>query len=166
MTREEALEAIHHPGGLPEDPERRQALEAWLKSDAELQRAYEEQSALFAVLDEWDDPSPSQDFDIRLREAVEVQSTGTLWSRWLEPLWTPQWAAALLAVVIAAASFLASVPTSPIDDPATKTAIALPSNEAGYTDADYVDEWDRALDDLDMLTEFEALAPEAVEGKS
>ena len=37
---------------------------------------------------------------------------------------------------------------------------------AGKPDAEYLDEWDRALEDLEMLEDFDALTPAASEGRS
>lgn len=162
MTREQALEWIHNPAGPPTDPLERRAFEAWLERDAELRAAYEEQAQLFAVLDEWDAPGPSDRFDEALYARIaEEERRPAGWRErllaWAAP--RPAWAAAAVAVALLLALAL---PRS--GDPGATPAVekaTLHQNEIEYYEA-----LDQALDDVDMLLDFEAFAPESAENRS
>ena len=156
MTREQALEAIHNPHGPPSDPQQEAALEAWLDRDPELRELRDQQAALFEALDDWKTPEPSASFDRHLYARIEAART-PWYAAWLPRTPAPRWAAAALAAVLLAGAWMALTPTADIDT-APKTAVA---------NDEYFDELDQALDDLEMLVDFDVLEPAAaVEGRS
>jgi len=162
MTREEALEKIHDPRG-PVDERERLALADWLERDAELRAVHEEQQALFAAMDAWeDDVEPSADFDRRLWARIEAEEARPTWAQtlgsWLS--W-PRAAWASCAVAAAVALMVWAGPQSQPVEPEPVTKVAL-SGE----DAEYLEELARALDDMEMLIEFDALSPAPVEDRS
>ncbi len=163
MTREEAVEAILSPKGPPTDPVEKRAFEQLLERDADLRRMQEQQSALFNALDDWTTPGPSAAFDGRMEALIEMErNREPRWLGFIRPVLTPRWAvAAALGTILAVAALVSQGPTPNHNDQATKTAVVLQPG-----DVDDVDEWDRALDDLEMLTEFDVLPPPAAEGKS
>jgi len=163
MTRDEALEAILSSKGVPTDSTEKRAFEDWLERDAELCQMHEQQSALFEVLDDWTTPEPTAAFDEHMEALVEAERAKVSgWRRFIEPLFAPRWAAAAaLATVLAIAALVSQNPVRDASDQATKTAVVI-----APADSDYVDEWDRALEDLEMLTEFDALTPAIIEDKS
>lgn len=169
MTREQAWEAVHNPNGPPKDPAERRAFEKWLDRDPELRELMEQQSALFEALDEWCAPEPSAEFDRVLAERVEAERARRGWLDSVRDavgkLSAPRWAAlGTCAAALAAALWLGPAPGSDVDQ-APKTAAALPPSPAA--DA-YFDELDQALDDLEMLVDFDVAVPAstAAEGRS
>ncbi len=159
MTREQALEAIYNPKGPPNDPEKRQAFEAWLERDEELRGIHEEQTALFGALAEWTAEEPSAGFNravyARIDASLRPRDRIAEWFRQsFEAALRPRWAAAgALAAALAVTVWVTRGPR-PEADRAPKTAVAI-----APADEEYFDELDRALDDLEMLVDFEALAP-------
>lgn len=163
MTREEALEKIHDPRG-PMDEQERLALADWLERDAELRAVHEEQTALFAAMDAWqDDVEPAADFDRRLRARIEAEQASPAWARTLGS-WV-SWPRAAWAGCAAAAALALMAWVGPQTQPVEPAPVAKAALSGG--DAEFVEELDRALDDMEMLMDFDALAPaEAVEDRS
>jgi anti-sigma-K factor RskA len=158
MTREEAFERIHDPRPAPLAPGEERSFELWLERDAELRALHEDQRALFAVMDAWqEDAAPLADFEARLRARIAAEPARPGWTRtlasWLSwpraAAWAGCAAAAMLAVMVWTA------PQEPAND-APPVVKAVLSSE----DAEYVQELDRALDDMEMLIDFDALAPD------
>ena len=160
MTREEVLERIIDPKGLPESAADQREIEAWLEKDAELRAAYESQQQLWASLELWTPAEPSASFDRQVYARIEAhEQQPRWWSSWVTG-WRPSLAVAALALALAAVNF--TVQRS-IEEPETKTAAATMSPE----DAEYLRALEGALDDVEMLVDFDALAPpEASEGRS
>lgn len=170
MTREEALEAVHNPNGPPQDPAQRRAFDAWLERDPDLRALMDQQTALFEALDEWSAPEPSANFDRALAARIEAEDARPGWReslrRSLTALSGPRWAAvAACAAALAVAVWLGPADqAAPSADPAPKTAVALPPAQPAEA---YFDEFDQALDDLEMLVDFDVAVPaEGPEGRS
>ncbi|MBI1354358.1 MAG: hypothetical protein GC160_08430 [Acidobacteria bacterium] len=162
MTREQALERIHDPRGLPRDAAERRALERWLDSDPELREQFEQQQSLFAVLDEWADPQPSQGFDAALyRRIAEEAESRTSWRQRLFGLLAPRFslATAALAAALALAVLWPHPEARMQPQPVEKAALS-------GDEVEYIEALDQALDDVDMLVDFDAFAPGAVEDRS
>jgi anti-sigma-K factor RskA len=164
MTREEALERIHDPLGPPPDPEEQRALEAWLEQDAELSAIHDGQRSLFAAMDGWqDDVEPSADFDRKLRARIEAETARPGWAAtlasWLS--WPrAAWASCAVAVLAAVAVWVGPQ-RPPVETQKVAKAEAMLSSE----DAEFLQGIDRALDDMEMLIDFDALAPAAPEDR-
>ena len=162
MTRDEALEAVFNPKGPPTDPQSRAAFDGWLERDEDLRTLYEEQSALFSALDEWAAPEPSAEFDAAMAQRIEAErDREPVWLSWINAALAPRWASAAALGAVLAAAWVWGPASSEGPAPAPKTAVALTP-----ADAEYLDEWDRALEDLDMLEEFDAFGSDALEGRS
>ena len=161
MTRDEAYEALHSPRGRPTDPERRRVLEEWMERDAELRALDEEQADLFDALDDWTAPDPSSGFDAAVYARIEQESR-PWYRRLFDAPAMPRWAAA--GALTAAAAVLLWVgqegPGQP--EPMLKASVETPAAD------EYYEELDRALDDLEMLADFDVLAApvETPEGRS
>ena len=158
MTREEAFERIHDPRPAPLAPEEERSFELWLERDAELRALHEDQRALFAAMDAWQgDAAPSAEFDARLRARIAAEPARPGWTRALAS-WLSWPRAAAWAGCAAAATLALMVWTAPQEipndaPPVTKAAL---SSE----DVEYMEELDRAIDDMEMLIDFDALAPD------
>jgi anti-sigma-K factor RskA len=166
MTRDEALERIHDPNGAPLAEDEQRAFEAWLERDAELRAIHDEQRALFAAMDAWTDGvEPSENFDQRLWARIEAEAarpswtqTLTSWLSWPRAAWAGCAVALLAAVAVWVGPRQQPVETQKV---AKVEAVAV-SGE----DAEFLQDLDRALDDMEMLKEFDALAPDtAPEGR-
>lgn len=162
MTRDQALELIHDPAGRPADADTRQALELWLERDSELRAIDAQQQELFGALDDWATPQPSECFDEALYARIEAEPVNaTGWLATLGRLLAPRPMAALAAC--AAAILLAvSIPTFE----APPEPVYVEKAAAGAEEVEYYEALDQALDDVEMLLEFEALAPGAEENRS
>lgn len=148
MTREQVEERILDPAGPPRPgtPER-EAFDAWLERDAELRERFELQREVFAAMDLWEAPEPSAGFDAALRDKLERKPfrAGIFGAR-------PWWAAAAVAAL---AAWLLWAPPERVRAPAPAEQVVS------------VDEVDQALEDLEMLVDFDALPVEAGgEGRS
>lgn len=162
MTREEALEKIHDPAGLPVDPVELRELEVWLKRDPALRVMHEQQQALFGALDCWDAPEPSQSFAASLYARIaEEERHPAGWAAWFRRLLQPRPAAAaaacLAALILALGLPTAETPIEPV---------LVEKAELGVDEAEYYEALDQALEDVDMLLEFDAFAPESGENRS
>ncbi len=162
MTREQVLERIIDPHGPPTDPAERRQFDTWLECDAELREAFEQQQALFGAMDGWRAAEPSMGFDRGVWgkiDADEARRTG--WRAWLIPSWKPAIAACLAAAAVLIGAFLwQPQPTTP--EPPQYAVKSVQTN-----DDEYIEDLDRALDDLEMLTDFDAfLVENAPAGRS
>jgi hypothetical protein len=112
--------------------------------DSRLQGQYEQQQRLWAALDFWEPVEPSPDFDRRLRARIEDLRASQPWYERFLPVLRLRFALALAGLVVVAASVLHQQP---------RTAIlpALADNPQ------MIEELDQALDDAEMLADFEAL---------
>ena len=167
MTREEVLERIIDPHGPPTDPAERREFDAWLERDAELRETYERQQALFGAMDEWSPAEPSMGFDRGVYAKIEAeQARRAGWRSWfsgsgLFGSWKPAMAAGLTATALLLGMFVWQ-PQQETPEPLQYAVKTPPMN-----DAEYLDEIDRALDDMEMLADFDAfLAESAPEGRS
>ena len=147
MTREKALEIITNPrGGPPEGTPAHRELMSFLESSPECKAAYREQQAVWESLDLWEEVEPSAGFDRRLFDEIEKQQTAGSWFARLAGNWRPSFAVGLAGLVLAAATVLHRQP-----DAAVNTALIVAE------DAEYAEELHRALDDIEMLAEFDLL---------
>lgn len=154
MTRDEVIETILNPGTGPPpgSPEHRELM-AYLESSPEFQALYEQQQALWETLDEWQAGEPSADFDRRLFERIEGLGARRTWlSGWWGGAFgnlRPSFALGLVALILAAATVL--------QQPSSTDTSAETAGVMNPEDAEYLEQIDRELDDIEMLVEFEAL---------
>jgi ferric-dicitrate binding protein FerR (iron transport regulator) len=158
MTREQVLDRILDPTGPPLDAARQREFDQWLEREPELKAVFEQQQALFETMDLWETAEPSESFDeavyARIRRDAEA---GPIWRRFLFASWKPS-----LAAAVAAAAVLIGVSAwdrQPVEQPAQ---VAVKS----AAEAEYYDEIDRALDDVEMLIDFDAFPQPSEPGRS
>lgn len=145
MTNERALEIITDPRGGPEpdSPEHREFI-TFLGRSPEYRRMYERQRAVWESLDAWDDIEPSAGFDRALR--AKIDQAARPWPQSWFAEFRPSFAAGLAALVIAAWAIVGQRPAAEPDKQA-----AADGNGA------YAQQIEIALDDLEMLAEFDVL---------
>jgi len=155
MTRDEAMDYVLNPDKAPAagSVEHGEFL-AFLDQSPEDRRLYDEQAKLFEALDDWQPVEPSAEFDSRLLERIHSQRSwyARLFGGATVELFNPGFAMAMVAMVLAAGLMIQQRPDG---DVAMKVAVANPL--AIDVDAEYFNELDRALDDMEMLADFDAL---------
>ncbi len=154
MTRERAIAIILRPGeGLPPGSAEHRELLAYLEQSPECRELYERQQALWQELDVWEPVDPSAGFDRRLWATLEA---GTPWWRRVFFGLGPGFAVALAGLFLVAATVVRQQ-SSRLADPAL--AVIEPAE-----DPQFYQRLDTALDDIEMLADFEVL-PLADENK-
>jgi hypothetical protein len=147
MTREKALEMITNPRGGPlEGTPAYRELMTYLESSPECRSAYVEQQAVWESLDLWEEVEPSAGFDRLFFDKIEEQQARVSWFARLVNNWRPSFAVGLAGLLLAAAAVLQRQPEA--------------AGNAGMMvaeDAEYAEELHRALDDIEMLAEFDLL---------
>lgn len=152
MTHEQALEIILNPRGSPPpgSPERRE-FEEYLRASPECRQLFEAQQAVWRAMDDWSAPEPSPAFDARLFAQIEAERGRRSWFERSMGGFRLPLAAALAGLLLAAGTVLRQqTPASP-EAPMT-VAVEPPESQ-------YVQQINRALDDLEMLADFAAPAP-------
>ena len=164
MTREQVLERILNPKGPPGALEDRQAFDAWLERDFELREMIEDQQELFSVMDEWRPAEPSLGFDRGVYDRIEAYEGKRNWfERWFGGF-RPAMAGAVAMLIVGVMTVLIQR-DQPVATP--EPAITLVSAEVSAEDEQYLREIDLALDDIEMLADFEAFPlNEAPQGRS
>ena len=157
MTREEAVELILKTGGgPPEGAPGRRELMAFLETCPETRALYERQRAAWDTLELWEPVEPSSHFDRRLRERVDELANREPW--YLRPFstWRPTFAAGLAALLIAAVGVVQQQP-----DAAAGRELAVVED-----DELYLEQLNRALDDIEMLADFDAIVDDPAQDES
>ena len=155
MTREQAIDLILRTGGQPPpiSDEHRELLK-FLEASPECRKLYDEQRATWRALDLWEPVEPSWGFDRRVRERLEELAPRQPWyTRWFAP-GQPSFAVGLAGLLLAAATVLYQ---PSLTRPASEFAAIHGEDEA------YLEEFNRALDDIEMLSRFE-IDPSALAG--
>ena len=156
MTREQVLDRILDPAGPPLDEAEQSQFEQWLEREPELKAMFEQQLALLETMDQWETAEPSAGFDeavyARIRRDAEP-----FWRRFLFASWKPSLVAGLTAaaVLIGVLAF----DQQPVEEPAQ---VAVKS----AAEAEYYQQFERALDDVEMLIEFDAFPESSEPGRS
>jgi len=152
MTREKAIDLIVRTGGSPPpDSDEFRELMEFLETSPECRKLYEEQRAAWRALDLWEPVEPSLGFDRRVKQRVEELSSSRRWyTGWLAP-WRPNFAVGLAGLLLVAGAVLHQPSLS---DRTPKVAVASGEDKA------YFDEFTRALDDIEMLSQMEIDPPE------
>ena len=147
MTREQAIDLILRTGGHPPpDSDEHRELLKFLDASPECRKLYEDQRATWQALDLWEPVEPSLGFDRRLQERVEELSASRTWfAGWLTP-WRPNFAVGVAGLLLVAATVFHQ---PSLTGPSPKVAAVSGEDEA------YLEEFNRALDDIEMLSEFE-----------
>jgi len=144
------------PTGPPLDEAEQSQFEQWLEREPELKAVFEQQLALFETMDQWETAEPSAGFD----EAVyaRIRRDGEpFWCRFLFASWKPALGAGLAAAAVLIGVF--AFDQQPVDEPAQ---VAVKS----AAEAEYYQQIERALDDVEMLIDFEAFPQSSEPGRS
>jgi hypothetical protein len=122
----------------------------FLAASPECRKLYESQRATWQALDLWEPVEPSLGFDRRVRERVEELTSRRPWfADWFTPL-QPSFAAGLAGLLLVAGTVLHQ---PPLTDPVPEVASISGEDEA------YLEEFNRALDDIEMLSQLEIDPP-------
>jgi hypothetical protein len=161
MDRETVIEMILDPGRRPEQgTAEHQAFFAYLETSPECRAMYEQQQAVWEALDLWEPAEPSVGFDRALYATIErgeANEPAGVWgwlgrpAEWLGGL-RPSLAAGLAALLLIAGTIVTYQPQRG-ESPVAMQRIESP-------ESDYVEQIDQALEDIEMLADFEALALE------
>lgn len=156
MTREQAIDLILRTGGhAPPNSDEHQELLKFLDASPACRKLYEDQRATWQALDLWEPIEPSLGFDRHVRERVEELSSSRPWfAGWFAP-WQPNLAVGLAGLLLVAATVFHQ---PSLTGPGPNVAAVSGEDEA------YLEEFNRALDDIEMLTEFE-IDPAALAGQ-
>ena len=160
MTHDEAIEIIlqTREGPAPGSAEYRELM-AYLDKSPECRALYEQQQALFEELDVWQPVEPSAGFDARV--LAKIEAANRPWWRGLFTELRPGFAVGLAMLLLVAGVVLRQEPADP-SEAAPKVAVIESGEEMQY-----FERLDSALDDLEMLVDFEVLPlPAAGEGRS
>ncbi len=155
MTREQAIDLILRTGGDPSpNTDEHRELMKFLAASPECRKLYQDQRAAWQALDLWEPVEPSMGFDRRVRERVEEPASRRPWfDGWFTPL-RPSFAAGLAGLLLVAGTVLHQ---PPLTDPVPKVASLSGEDEA------YLEEFNRALDDIEMLSQLEIDPPVSLE---
>ena len=152
MTREQAIDLILRNGGQPPSSDEHRELMQFLETSSECRKLYEEQQATWQALDLWEPIEPSLGFDRQVRAKVEELADRQPWYRRWFVVQRPSFAVGLAGLLLVAASVLHQ-PSLPGPD--------IHSAALSSDDEAYLEEFNRALDDIEMLAQFE-IDPEAL----
>ena len=153
MTREQALEIIMSPRGSPPagSVEHTEFLK-FLNKSPECRRLFEQQQAVWQSMDDWLAPEPSAGFDRRLLAQIEAEQGRVGWfGRMFGGFRVPLAATVALLLVAAATVIQRQEPAMP--EPGTAVTVLEPP-ESQYRESQYMEQINRALDDLEMLADF------------
>jgi hypothetical protein len=118
----------------------------FLSTSPEYQRLFEEQQAVWRSMDAWLAPEPSAGFDRRLLARIEAEQGRVGWfERLFGGLRVPLAATVAVLLVVAATVIQRQEPAMP---EAGVAGVLEPA------ESQYVEQINRALDDLEMLADF------------
>lgn len=158
MTREQVLDRILNPAGPPLNEAEQSQFDQWLEREPELQAMFERQLELFAAMDQWETAEPSAGFDeavyARIRRDAE---TPPFWRRLLFGSWKPALAAGLAAAAVLIGVYVSG--QQPVEAPAEVAAKSA-------AEAEYYEQIESALDDVEMLIDFDVFPQPSEPGRS
>jgi ferric-dicitrate binding protein FerR (iron transport regulator) len=147
MNRERAIEIILQSGeGPPAGSVEHREFMAYLEKSPECRELYEQQQMLWQELDVWEAVEPSRGFDRRLAAALEAD---TPWWRRAFLSLQPGFAVGLAGLLLVASAVVRQQ-SDRVADPSV--AVFEPAE-----DPQFYQRLDNALDDIEMLTDFEVL---------
>lgn len=159
MTREQVLDRILSSTGPPLNDADQAEFDRWIEDDAELQTMHEQQQMLSEAMDLWQVDDPSDTFDqavfARINEAVDEQPAW--WQRFFIASWKPALTAGFAAVALLVGVMLFDYDATPVESQVAVKAAP---------DAAYYEDIERALDDMEMLVDFDAFPEPASPGRS
>lgn len=158
MTREQALDRILNPAGPPLSEAEQSRFDQWLEREPELKAMFEQQLELLAAMDQWETAEPSEGFDeavyARIRQDAEAQPR---WRGLLFGSWKPALAAGLAAAAVVLGVYVFN------REPAAEPAQVAVKSAA---EAEYYQQMESALDDIEMLIDFDAFPQPPEPGRS
>lgn len=158
MTREQVVDRILNSTAPPLNDAEQLEFRRWLDQEPELRTLFEQQQALFRAMDLWESEAPSSNFDqavyARIKQDAEAQP---FWHKLLFASWKPA-----LAAGLAAAALLLGTLVFDFESTQEPTQVAVKS----APESEYYEEIERALDDMEMLVNFDAFPEPASPGRS
>jgi anti-sigma factor RsiW len=161
MDRETVIEMILDPGRRPmQGTAEQRAFLAYLETSPECRAMYEQQQAVWEALELWEPAEPSAGFDRALYATIErgeANRPAGVWgwlgrpAEWLGGL-RPSLAAGLAALLLLAGAI--------VDYQPQRGEGSVASQRSPLVETEYVEQIDQALDDIEMLVDFEALVLE------
>ena len=159
MTREEAVDLILKTGsGPPQGSPQHRELMQFLETCPETRALYQQQRAVWGELELWEPVEPSAQFDRRLREKVDELANREPWYLRTFATWRPTFAAGLAALLIAAVGVVQQRP-----DATVGTELAVVESAE---DEMYLEQLNRALDDIEMLADFDVVVDGSAQDES
>jgi hypothetical protein len=163
MDREKVIEMILDPGRRPAVGSAEHGVFlAQLENSPEYRAMYEQQQAVWEALDLWEPVEPSAGFDRGLYEKIERRparrASVSIWSwlslpaEWFATM-RPGLAAGLAALLLIAGAIVTYQPRRAAEQFAARGSIEI--------GPEYSEEIEQALDDIEMLADFEALVLQA-----
>ena len=134
------------------DPASAAVLERHIKACPACQEFQSAQQSLWSALDRWQPLPVSSDFDRRLYAVIDAEAVAPWWSR-LTPVLRSHWKPA----VSLAAVCLALIAVSLFQAPSTAPAPVEPASPVRI-EMVQMDQMERALEDLEMLRQFDLTA--------
>jgi ferric-dicitrate binding protein FerR (iron transport regulator) len=158
MTREQVVDRILNSTEPPMNEAEQLEFRRWLDQKPELRTLFEQQQALFRAMDLWESEAPPSNFDqavyARIKQDAEARS---FWHQLLFASWKPA-----LTAGLAAAALLLGTLVFDFESTQEPTQVAVKS----APEAEYYEEIERALDDMEMLVNFDAFPEPASPGRS
>jgi hypothetical protein len=158
MTREQVLDRILSSTGPPMNPAEQVEFDHWLDQEPELRTLQQQQQELFSAMDLWSAEEPSAHFDeavyARIEEDAQAQPA---WRKFFFASWKPAFAAGLAAAALLIGALLFDFEATP---GAAQVAVKA------QPEAEYYEDIERALDDMEMLVDFDAFPEPATPGRS
>ena len=121
-----------------------------METSPECRALYEQQKTVWQALDRWEPIEPSLDFNRRLYEKIEADAANRSWFAGLFPNLRPSFAVGLAGLLLAAGTVL-------YHQPGTETVPRKTAGIVAVDDSEYLDQIHTALDDIEMLADFDVL---------
>jgi anti-sigma-K factor RskA len=129
------------------DPARRAEIEHHVESCANCRELVEKQAKLWEMLDQWQTPAVSSNFDARLYARIAREEAGPAWKKWARRIFEPAAPVAIWKPAVSLAAACAVLATAlTVNTPQHQTT--TPQLRADQVDIEQVA---KALDDLDLL---------------
>ena len=158
MTREQVVDRILNSTAPPMNEAEQLEFRHWLDQEPELRTLFEQQQALFRAMDLWESEAPSSNFDQAVYARIEQDAEARpFWHQLLFASWKPA-----LTAGLAAAALLLGTLVFDFESTQEPTQVAVKS----APEAEYYEEIERALDDMEMLVNFDAFPESASPGRS
>lgn len=160
MDREKVIEMILDPASRPaQGSAEHQAFLAYLEKSPECRAMHEKQQAVWKALELWEPMEPSAGFDRGVYERIE-RSPAKFWDvrGWLS--WPAEWLGAARPSLAAGLAALLLIAGAIVICQPRRGANQVAAQQRPRIETESIEQIDQALDDIEMLVDFEALVLE------